>query len=386
MIRFNNHIHTYYSFSPYSPAMAATEATAAGLKIAGIIDHDSVAGIGEFLEAGRREGIGVTSGFEFRVSFVGTPFADRRLNNPDQKGIAYVVCHGLPCGAVKTADTWLRPYRAARLLRSREMTARLNDLMGEAALSLDFDGDVIPLSRYQEGGTLTERHIMFAMARKFLARFGPEEMEKAVLDLLNGDLTEGDRKKLRDPSSPWYDYHIMGIFKAHLIPRIYVDATEECPPVAEFTEFVDSVGAIPTYPYLGDVKNSVTGDKKDMAFEDACIDELAAWVSGNGFRALSYMPGRNTREQLTRVIGLADVCGLFQISGEDINAPGQPFVCEKMSDPMYAHLVDSAWALVGHEAASREGGEGMFRKEMISRMPELSARIAYFAGIGRKTV
>ena len=49
----NNHIHTQFSFSPYSPTAAAWFAWQAGLCTAGIIDHDSVAGAKEFLEACR---------------------------------------------------------------------------------------------------------------------------------------------------------------------------------------------------------------------------------------------------------------------------------------------------------------------------------------------
>ena len=47
----NNHIHTTYSFSPYSPTDAVYMAWKNGLKTAGIMDHDSVAGAREFLEA-----------------------------------------------------------------------------------------------------------------------------------------------------------------------------------------------------------------------------------------------------------------------------------------------------------------------------------------------
>ena len=49
----NNHIHTTYSFSPYSPAKAVWMADRAGLATAGIMDHDSIGGAREFIEAGR---------------------------------------------------------------------------------------------------------------------------------------------------------------------------------------------------------------------------------------------------------------------------------------------------------------------------------------------
>ncbi|MBR0303336.1 MAG: PHP domain-containing protein, partial [Clostridia bacterium] len=79
----NNHIHTTYSFSPYTPAAALYEAWRAGLATAGIMDHDSVGGAKEFIEAGKILDMPVTVGCELRVSVEGTRFVGRRLNNPD---------------------------------------------------------------------------------------------------------------------------------------------------------------------------------------------------------------------------------------------------------------------------------------------------------------
>ncbi len=60
----NNHVHTTYSFSPYSPTLAAERACAAGLLAVGIMDHDSVGGAAEMREAGRILGIATTCGVE----------------------------------------------------------------------------------------------------------------------------------------------------------------------------------------------------------------------------------------------------------------------------------------------------------------------------------
>ena len=43
----NNHIHTTYSFSPYSPTAAVYAARMEGLCTAGIIDPDSISGARE---------------------------------------------------------------------------------------------------------------------------------------------------------------------------------------------------------------------------------------------------------------------------------------------------------------------------------------------------
>lgn len=70
----NNHIHTTYSFSPYSPTKAVWMAYQAGLATAGLMDHDSISGAKEFIEAGKIAGIATTIGVECRVDFFGYSF------------------------------------------------------------------------------------------------------------------------------------------------------------------------------------------------------------------------------------------------------------------------------------------------------------------------
>ena len=108
----NNHIHTTYSFSPYTPAAAVYMAWRAGLTTAGIMDHDTIAGAEEFIRAGEILGVKTTVGLECRVSFAGTPLQGRRLNNPDQTDIAYMAIHGVPHGRIGELDAWFAPFRA----------------------------------------------------------------------------------------------------------------------------------------------------------------------------------------------------------------------------------------------------------------------------------
>ena len=69
----NNHIHTTYSFSPYTPTAAVWFARAAGLCTCGLMDHDSIAGADEFLAAAAAAGMSATIGLECRVSMKNTP-------------------------------------------------------------------------------------------------------------------------------------------------------------------------------------------------------------------------------------------------------------------------------------------------------------------------
>ncbi len=313
----NNHIHTTYSFSPYSPAAAVFAARSEGLCTAGIVDHDSIAGAREFIEAGRRIGIPTTIGVETRVSMKGTPFENRRTNNPDQIGVSYMVLHGVPHKNIDAVQAYFIPLREARNRRNRSMVERINEVMGVA---LDFERDVLPLSLYQDGGSVTERHLMLALARK---------------------LSRG--REL------FAEYDMVGKLKKECIPKVYIDAADECPGLDGFVAFAAQAGGILAYAYLGDVTASVTGDKKAQKFEDDYLEELFETLHAHGVRAITYMPTRNTDAQLARLRALCERYGMLQISGEDINSPRQSFVIEKMKDAQFANLIDSTWRIIRHE-------------------------------------
>ncbi|HPJ02634.1 MAG TPA: PHP domain-containing protein [Candidatus Limiplasma sp.] len=381
----NNHIHTTYSFSPYTPTSAAYHAWRNGLATAGIMDHDSVSGVREFLEAGKRIGIGVTNGFECRCGMQATPFANIRLNNPDQTGVAYVACHGIPHQNIDKADLWLKPYRMSRSKRNRSMVDRLNGLSGITALRLDYDRDILPLSQAHEGGSVTERHILYALTKKVLSIAQPGASVISLLqDAFNIEIRGNLCETLLKVSDPYYEYRLLGVLKSHLVEKFYIDATDECPHILEFVSFVKSIGAVSAYAYLGDVQQSVTGDKRAQVFEDAFLDRLIVWLKQAGFNAVTFMPARNTQPQLERIMRLCQKLDLFQISGEDINTPFQSFICKQLALPQFTHLADAAWALIGHERlATQDPDHAMFSEKSIADYPLLADRIAYFAATGR---
>ena len=75
------------------------------------MDHDSIAGAEEFLAAAKAAHMGATIGMECRASFADTPFGDRKLNNPDQKGIVYMALHGVPHDRAAELNALFAPYR-----------------------------------------------------------------------------------------------------------------------------------------------------------------------------------------------------------------------------------------------------------------------------------
>lgn len=379
----NNHIHTCYSFSPYTPEQAILRAREAGLATAGIMDHDTLSGAAAFERAGRLHGMPTTVGMEVRADFSDTPLKGRRINNPDQVSIAYVALHAVPRAGRDKLQQFMKPYQEARMIRNREMARRLNALLQPQNLKLDFDREVLPLSRWQEGGSVTERHLLFAVSRKLLTQFPDREaLAKTVEALLGTVLSPKARAQLLDPKNPHVAYDLLGTLKGELVQRFYVDATAECPDIRTLVAAAREANAILAYAYLGDVTDSVTGDKKAQTFEDGYLDLLFQTLLELGFQAVTYMPSRNTPQQLSRLRTLCGQHGFFQISGEDINSPRQGFVCEAMRAPGFENLIEAAWALIGHETAAGEGN-GLFSPRSLALMPDPGLRTAHFASLGR---
>ena len=379
----NNHIHTTYSFSPYSPAKAVWKSCEAGLCTCGIVDHDSVSGCREFVEAGRIMDIPVTIGAELRADMSATQFRGRRLNNTDQPTVAYVTLHGIPHTQIDAVSAYIAPYLARRHGRNLRMTANITALLGtiDSRLALDYESDVRPLSQSADGGSVTERHLLCALVGKMNGAFGRGADAAEFLEKRLGiALSAKGRAQLLEEGNPHYDYDLLGILKSEFLEHVFVPATDECPPIAEVADFTAKHGIVLAYAYLGDIGDSVTGDKKAQAFEDAYLDELMEALPVLGFNAVTYMPSRNTDAQLGRIRALCVEHNLFQICGEDINQTRQQFVCEPLRRPEFANLYHSTWALIGHERrATKDLGGGMFSPETVGRLPGLDARIAEYA-------
>ena len=343
----NNHIHTTYSFSPYSPTAAVYAARMEGLCTAGIIDHDSISGAEEFLEAAKLVGMPVTIGMECRVSMDGTRLEGRRTNNPDQVGVSYMTIQSVPHDKIDTLTEFFRPYRAARHARNRAMVEKINGLLPE--IGLDYDRDVLPLSMAAEEGGVTERHLMYALAKKLTAQVGKGEAMVRKLSDMGLTLSEKQKAQMLDTEYAFYEYDLLGILKSAFVPQIFIDATAECPKLPDVVALCRKVDAYLCYAYLGDVGDSVTGDKKAQKFEDDYLDDVFECLKEEGVTSVTYMPTRNTPAQLERLRGLCDRYGMFQISGEDINSPRQSFVIKAMENPLFKNLIDATWKLIQHE-------------------------------------
>lgn len=362
----NNHIHTIYSFSPYTPSMAALRGREVGLQVVGSVDHDSVGAAAEMRDAAAVLGMGAVTGFEVRAMLHSAddeaagraPFRDRKLNNPDSFGVAYLTVQGIPAAGRERADEFLRPIRTARVERTRRMAEAANRILADlGAPQFDFERDVLGISQLASGGTVTERHLLYAMSNALIEGFG--RGQKLLDGLASMGLTVPEKlgAVLGDETNRFLAYDLLGLLKAEYLDRFYIQPTRlseggELPDGRDVVALALEVGAIPCYAYLGDVSASPTGDKKAEKFEDEYLDELVEVLKEIGFPAITFMPPRNTTEQLERISSLSSRHGLIEVSGVDINQPRQVFNCPELREERFDHLNTSTWALVTHEELS----------------------------------
>ena len=383
----NNHVHSRYSFSPYSPTMIAVQAARAGLQTVGIMDHDSVSGCLEFLEASKAVSMASTVGFEMRVNMSGTSVESLKTNNPDEPNISYIAIHGIPVNKLPEFQAFLKPIHAARIQRDRAEVKILNELLEKCgAPQLGFERDILACSEAASGGSVTERHILYALALKLIEAHGRGpalvDFVEATMQVPLGEIV---RAQLLDVNNPHYAYDLLGAFKSAFVPKFFLaSGDDECISVFEAVDFANRMGAIPAYAYLGDVVDSATGDKKAEKFEDDFLDELIPELVDIGFKAVNYMPPRNSRAQLRRLQKLCRENHLMEISGVDINSSRQSFNCPILLEPDFQHLADAAWALIAHEKlADADPRLAFFSPENPLASLSLGERIEEYSSIGR---
>ncbi len=384
----NNHVHTIYSFSPYSPSTVVYLAWKAGLKAVGIMDHDSVSGCKELMEACKIIGIASTVGFELRVNFSETIVEGKKLNNPDSENIGYIAIHGIPESRLQEVGKFLAPIQIARNKRNQAMVDKLNKLIKNYDIGeIDFEKEVYNISKAQEGGCITERHILYTFAKKIIQRVGKgRELIMFLQANLDVELSEKIKDFLLDENNQYYLYDLLGILKSAYLDKIFIQPNnKECISVYKAVDFCNFINAIPAYAYLGDVSDSPTGDKKSEKFEDDFLEKLIPELNKIGFKAITYMPPRNTLTQLLRLQRLCKKYELMEISGVDINSPRQSFNCPIILRSEFSHLIEATWALIAHEKLANYNEKyALFNNRNPLKDKPLKERIKIYSEIGRK--
>jgi hypothetical protein len=127
------------------------------------------------------------------------------------------------------------------------------------------------------------------------------------------------------------------------------------PDVAGARRLFLQLGAIPTYPVLG---NPLTDGEKDVV---ALCDRLAAW----GIHALELIPARNSDDRVAAVVAEAVRRGWPVFDGTEHNTPAMDPLLTRwgLDDRFRPRLLEGAQVLLGHQALAGRGQAGYVDRE-----------------------
>ena len=256
-------------------------------------------------------------------------------------------------------------------------------------MTIDFDRDVLPLSNYAMGGTVTERHLASALACRMLEVVGCGEklvaFIKNELQLPLSAKVEGYLLDERQSPSPCTTCSAGS--RATSSPGSTSTPPTSCPTVREALDLCERDRRhLRLRPIWATWATAVTGDKRAQKFEDdypGRADPL--YQAELGFRAVTYMPSRNTRAQLdppARAVRKARPVP-DQRRGHQLPAP-----VLRLRGPARSRLpptsYEATWALIAHEWRSTESirHNGLFSEKSIRRWPNLNDRVRAFAEFG----
>jgi len=372
-------VHSFYSFSPYSPSLAAYMAYKNGVECAAISDHDTLAGAEEFIKAADILGIESAAGLQLRAKFYDGK--GRWLNNFYQKDVGFIAIRGVPQQCRKALNAELEPIRRSRAERNKLMVEKLNQRISKYGITINYDKDVKRGSMYSDGGSITERHILYAFACKLMARFkSAEEITGFITEKLNISIEDEFRSALSDISNPYYAYDLVNCLK-HEIRFFYVP-DNDLPDARSAVELAHKYGALITYTYFGETVRIYDGEEVVFKFEDEYLDELINDLGSLGFDAIEYVPEKVPDDKENVIADLAKKNGMFTIPCTDINSPRQRFIREVGVNGEV--LTRNMWAVVGHsKSAAFNIEDGLNTAKSKAKNPDIEARLKLYAEIGK---
>jgi predicted metal-dependent phosphoesterase TrpH len=170
------HTHTAFSDGSQTPTELVAEAAGLGLRAVAVTDHDTVEGLGEAVEAGRRHGIRVVAGVEINLEH------DRVTMDL----LGYFI-GSWPDDALERQLAELRTFRDER-------NARIVARLAELGYPLD-EADLVALA---ENGAVGRPHIGEAMRRRGYV----------------GSISEAFERFLRRGGSAWVDRQRLSLPRA----------------------------------------------------------------------------------------------------------------------------------------------------------------------------
>lgn len=361
----NIQTHTIYSFSPYTPTMAAYMAYKFDLQVAGILDNYTVKGANEFIAACKILGTTYSVGVELRADFKEgeTPYYN-------------VALLGVAKRYFKKLESMLAPYRASRRENVTSTLTAVNKKVAAFGINVDFKKDVRPLVNE----VLLSKYVYFALAQKIIEKFGEGERACSFLaDDLKMELTETEKGLLCDRTNPYYVYDLTNIISDNYT---VFHTFKNYPKPEEIVRIAHEVGAICSFEYVVKRGRSKRSDEEIIEYNRKLVKRLKKL----GFDAVSFDPTKFSASVTEEFAKLLEENEILPLNLTRVEFPRRRFDCSCPDKKLKEKMTDSVYAIVGSEICENERSSQGFLAYQDVRIDSFAERVKLFSKIGRKGV
>lgn len=357
----NLQIHTSYSFSPYTPSMAAYMAYRFSLTVAGILDDYTVAGANEFIKACKTLGITYSVGMNLRCDF------GRKKCNVSLLGIAERYFD-----KVEKATEGLRAKQKDNLFSSIDA---INRRIKKYGMEISFEKDVKPLMKKSASKVFLSKYAFYATALKIIEKFGKGEVV-ADLVLAEGlELTQNEVGLLRDLTNPYYEYDLAKIL---LENDALLNAKKVYPSPEEVVAIGKRVGAVCCFEY-----DALRNRKELSAAEKIKYNaDLVKQLKSLGFSAIAFDPTKFSELVLKQFLCEVKNAEMLALNLTKVEFPRRRFDCIRIGGEAEKTLIENAFVIVGSEMSENSKDSYGFTSETVNL--SFQDRVKLFARIGRK--
>ena len=364
----NLNVHTDFSFSPYSPTMAAYMAYKNGVKIACACDYGTEYGGTEFIDACNYLGVSAISGFEVTLS-------------EENKKECLCAIYCITPEAMAKFKPLLSAFREACLQRAKKVCEKINKKLRKYDIEIDYEKDVYKFVKGRKGATLTLKHVYMAAGKKLQSKFGKgRKLAEFLRTSLCLDIQEGEYNLLCDANNPFYKYDLISTLR-HNFDNIEGGLTP--PAFADYLAVAKEYGAVVAYEYVAPnnwLKNQTESERTLQEFKDM-VDS----VKSRGFNAVCISSLNISDDMIVSFTNVLKEKQMIAIFAEKTEYPRSHFVsvAPRGARP---YIEKCAYALLGNNISMNINQvDGLFTQKSVVKCEDFLKRLTMFAQIGRNS-
>ncbi len=348
------HYFSTYYYSLYSPYLCAYDAYRCGSYAVGINDYATLNFCAEFKEACDVLKMPYVMGYHIEC----TPLLK------EEKTVLYA--YGIPHKYCKEIDCELKPLREEKL---KTVTALIN-IINEELSCYDIEirlKDVLKISKYKKGGTVTEKHVAKVLAENILDKFNKKNgVVNFVKSVLLIRLSENDELFIGNKSN---DYQVEYLTKL-LYNEYCVKKTKKF--LVDYSTYLKlnaSYGIISSYRI--DVNN----------YSDSELLKALDLLKRYGFNGISFKCETLEKDRLNFILNSLIKRQMLAFDLTRLGIPGEVVKIREENPILYKF----AMSLIGNAiSVSYSVDDGFYGKNTVKKCEDFETRLELFTNVGKR--